>query len=138
MLALIADIAQKAATLNPHLGENALQQTHGIVLIDELDLHLHPRWQRSVVENLRTTFPNIQFICTTHSPFLIQSLRSSEEIIMLDGLPSAQISNKSLDDIAIGIMAVNEQKTSDRYHAMKITATEFNPNHYPQPHQQSL
>ena len=125
LLALVADIAQKAATLNPHLGEKALENTRGIVLIDELDLHLHPRWQRSVIENLRITFPNIQFICTTHSPFLIQSLRSSEEIIMLDGQPTAQVSNKSLEDIAVGIMAINTPEVSERYQAMKSTASEY-------------
>ena len=45
MLALIGDLARKAATLNPHLGERALTETPGVVLIDELDLHLHPKWQ---------------------------------------------------------------------------------------------
>ncbi|GEM_PF-3154147 len=62
-----------------------MKKTEGVVLIDELDLHLHPKWQRHVIEDLRTTFPKIQFIFTSHSPFLIQSLRSSEELIMLDG-----------------------------------------------------
>lgn len=85
MLAMIGDIAQKAATLNPHLGAQTLEQTPGVVLIDELDLHLHPKWQRHVIEGLRTTFPKIQFIATTHSPFLIQSLRSGEELLALDG-----------------------------------------------------
>ena len=125
LLALVADIAQKAITLNPHLGEKTLELTQGIVLIDELDLHLHPRWQRSVIENLRTIFPKIQFICTTHSPFLIQSLRSSEELIMLDGEPSAAVNNKSLEDIAVGIMSVNQPQVSQRYEAMKSKAIEY-------------
>ncbi|MGH9765374.1 MAG: AAA family ATPase, partial [Blastocatellia bacterium] len=98
MLALVGDIAQKAVTLNPHLGPNALEETPGAVLIDELDLHLHPKWQRRIVEDLRRTFPKIQFVATTHSPFLIQSLRSGEELIMLDGQPTAQLANKSLED----------------------------------------
>ncbi len=125
VLALIADIAQKAALLNPHLGENVLENTEGVVLIDELDLHLHPKWQRHVIEDLRTTFPKVQFICTTHSPFLIQSLRSSEELIMLDGLAPAQLANKTLEDIADGVMDVNTPEVSHRYAEMKGVATEY-------------
>lgn len=125
VLALVADIAQKAARLNPHLGEQVLKLTEGVVLIDELDLHLHPKWQRHVIEDLRTTFPKLQFICTTHSPFLIQSLRSSEELIMLDGLAPAQLANKSLSDIAVGVMDVNSPDMSRRYVEMKGVATEY-------------
>ena len=125
VLALVADIAQKAATLNPHLGSDVLALTEGVVLIDELDLHLHPRWQRRIIDDLRTTFPNIQFICTTHSPFLIQSLRSSEELIMLDGQPPAELANKTIEDIAVGIMDVNSPEVSARYSEMKGVATEY-------------
>lgn len=125
VLALIADIAQKAALLNPHLGDNVLENTEGVVLIDELDLHLHPKWQRHVIDDLRTTFPKIQFICTTHSPFLIQSLHSSEELIMLDGLAPVQLSNKSLEDIAYGIMDVKTPGVGNRYAEMKSVATEY-------------
>jgi predicted ATP-binding protein involved in virulence len=87
ILGLFCDIARRAAILNPHLGGDASSKTKGVILIDELDLHLHPKWQRRIIEDLRRVFPNVQFICTTHSPFLIQSLRSSEELIMLDGEP---------------------------------------------------
>jgi len=87
ILGLFCDIARRAAILNPHLGGDASSETKGVILIDELDLHLHPKWQRRIIEDLRRVFPNIQFICTTHSPFLIQSLRTSEELIMLDGEP---------------------------------------------------
>lgn len=125
VLALVADIAQKAARLNPHLGEEVLDHTEGIVLIDELDLHLHPKWQRHIIEDLRTTFPKVQFICTTHSPFLIQSLRSSEELIMLDGLAPAQLGNMTLSDIAVGVMDVNSPEVSLRYAKMKGVAIEY-------------
>lgn len=83
MLAMVGDIAQKAAKLNPQFGNQVLLETPGVVLIDELDLHLHPRWQRKVISDLRRTFPKIQFICTTHSPQLIGQVKS-EEIILLD------------------------------------------------------
>lgn len=137
MLALVADIAIKAVTQNafllPHdeLGledeplPRLLQQTPGVVLIDELDVHLHPKWQRQVIEDLRTTFPGIQFIGTTHSPFLIQSLRSGEELILLDGQPPAQVADKPIDEIAEGIMGVPNAQVSIRYEEMKDVARHY-------------
>lgn len=83
MLGLFCDIARRAAILNPHLGEEASAKTKGVVLIDELDLHLHPKWQRRIIADLKLIFPLIQFICTTHSPQLIGQAKP-EEIIMLD------------------------------------------------------
>ena len=71
MLTLVADMARRAATLNPHLGSDAIRGTPGVVLIDELDLHLHPRWQRRIISNLKEAFPEVQFIVTSHSPQLI-------------------------------------------------------------------
>jgi len=125
MLSLIGDLAHKAATLNPGLGEAALLETNGVVLIDELDLHLHPIWQRRVIEDLRRTFPNLQFFATTHSPFLIQSLRSGEELLMLDGAATAQLANKTLEDIAQDIMGVPHSEVSQRYFEMKQTARQY-------------
>ncbi len=87
MLAMVGDIAQKAAILNPRLGSRVLRETPGVVLIDELDLHLHPRWQRRVIDDLRRTFPKIQFFATTHSPQLIGQIKS-REIIHLDAEPN--------------------------------------------------
>jgi predicted ATP-binding protein involved in virulence len=71
MLTLIGDLARRALTLNPHLEKDVLKLTPGVVSIDELDLHLHPRWQRRVIHDLKRTFPMIQFIATTHSPQLV-------------------------------------------------------------------
>ena len=125
MLALVGDLARKAATLNPHLDGDILTLTPGLVLIDELDLHLHPKWQRHVIEDLRTTFPRIQFICTTHSPFLIQSLRSGEELVMLQGQPTAQVADLSVEDIARGIQGIPNPRVSARYEAMKEAARTY-------------
>ncbi|TYT73892.1 AAA family ATPase [Desulfobotulus mexicanus] len=125
MLAMVGDIAHKAAKLNPQLGSRVLRETPGVVLIDELDLHLHPRWQRRVIEDLRRTFPKIQFICTTHSPFLIQSLRSGEELLMLDGQPTAALGNLSLEEIARGIQQVANPQVSHRYEEMKGVARNY-------------
>lgn len=125
MLAVVGDIAQKAATLNPHLNGRVLAETPGIVLIDELDLHLHPKWQRDVIEGLRETFPRLQFFCTTHSPFLIQSLRSGEELVMLDGQPTAQVADLSVEEIARGIQGVPDTSVSARYLQMKGVARHY-------------
>jgi predicted ATP-binding protein involved in virulence len=83
MLTLVGDLARRAATLNPHLGIAATGETPGVVLIDELDLHLHPKWQRRVMQDLKLTFPGLQFIATTHSPQLIGEALP-EEIRILD------------------------------------------------------
>jgi len=125
MLAVVGDLAQKAATLNPHLGADVLSETEGVVMIDELDLHLHPTWQRHVIEDLRSTFPKIQFICTTHSPFLIQSLRSGEELLMLEGQPTAKLGDLSIAEIAEGIQGVPDTSVSARYGEMRETAKSY-------------
>ncbi|MBA5636169.1 AAA family ATPase [Duganella sp. LX20W] len=125
VLAIAADLAIKAVMLNPQLAERALELTHGVVLIDELDLHLHPKWQQTIIESFRKTFPNLQFLCTTHSPFLIQSLRSGEELIVLDGQPVADVANLNIDDIAAGLMQVPHPQVSSRYTEMKTVARHY-------------
>lgn len=117
MIALVADIARRATLLNPQLGKAASSKTTGVVLIDEVDLHLHPSWQRRVVGSLRDTFPNLQFICTTHSPFIIQQLREGE-LVKLDGELEADYSEKPIDDIAEGVMGVHWPQMSSRKQAM--------------------
>jgi predicted ATP-binding protein involved in virulence len=74
-LAMVMDIASRAVEANPHLGVDALKAS-GIVLIDEIELHLHPSWQQRIIPDLQRTFPNIQFICTTHSPQVLSTVPS--------------------------------------------------------------
>lgn len=83
LVGMVADIAYRCIQLNPHLGELAVTETPGVVLIDELDLHLHPNWQKTVVRDLKQAFPRMQFIATTHSPFIVQSL-GENELLNLD------------------------------------------------------
>jgi len=83
MLAIAADIAYRCINLNPHLKEKALE-TAGVVLIDEIDVHLHPNWQKKAVKMLKDTFPNIQFIVTTHSPLVLHSLELGDRVITLE------------------------------------------------------
>ncbi len=73
---LAADIAYRCIKLNPHLGIAAPRECTGVVLIDEIDMHLHPEWQQTVVPDLLGAFPNIQFIVTTHSPQVITSVEA--------------------------------------------------------------
>ena len=75
MVAMVADLAFRAFKLNPHLGREAAKQTRGIVLIDEVDMFLHPKWQQTVLASLRQAFPYIQFIVTTHSPQVISTIQ---------------------------------------------------------------
>lgn len=69
-LALVLDITRRLAQSNPEL-EAPASQAEAVVLIDEIDLHLHPKWHRQIVHNLTTAFPRCQFIATTHSPQVI-------------------------------------------------------------------
>lgn len=81
VLALILDIAKRLAQANPRL-DDPLTSAHAVILIDEIDLHLHPQWQRKIVRNLERTFPHCQFIATTHSPQIISETQP-ERIILL-------------------------------------------------------
>lgn len=75
MLALVMEIAFRCYLLNPQFLEKAAEKTSGVVLIDEIDLHLHPVWQKKVLKDLHTAFPYIQFIATTHAPLVIGSIK---------------------------------------------------------------
>ena len=120
--AIVGDMVRRLALANPDLDDPL--RGYGVVLIDELELHLHPTWQRSIVENLRETFPNIQFIGTTHSPFVIQSLRPGE-LINLDPDEFGEYSDKSIEDIAEHVMGIEIPQKSDRYLQMMGAATEY-------------
>lgn len=71
---MVLDIAYRMAVLNPCMKEN-ITKTHGVVLIDEIDMHLHPRWQWNIINALRKVFPNVQYIAATHSPILFASAK---------------------------------------------------------------
>jgi predicted ATP-binding protein involved in virulence len=71
-LALVSDLARRLVLLNPKLANPLNGQ--GIILIDEIELHLHPKWQQDILLDLQNTFPNIQFIVTTHSPQVLSTV----------------------------------------------------------------
>ena len=85
LMALVGDIARRLAMMNPGL-ENPLEG-EGVVLIDEIELHLHPAWQRKIVGLLKQTFPNVQFVLSTHSPLVI----SDEPDVLVYAIENAEV-----------------------------------------------
>ena len=84
VLALVLDLARRLSQANPSF-EDPLSEGHAVVLIDEIDLHLHPTWQRQIIRKLTTTFPRCQFIATTHSPQVIGEVEHDRIHIMANG-----------------------------------------------------
>ena len=84
-IALVADIARRAVMLNEIDGAEAPARVEGVVLIDELDLHLHPRWQRVALPRLREAFPRLQFVVSTHSPQILSSAENRQVRRLVDG-----------------------------------------------------
>ncbi len=125
IIGMVADIAYRCVLLNPHLELEATAKSEGIVLIDELDLHLHPKWQRTIVAKLKKTFPNLQFITTSHSPFIIQSLKNKELIDLEGKNMNDDYENIGLDEIVEGEMGVVGGKKSARFIKMQEVADKY-------------
>ena len=112
---LLGDIARRLAIASSHKFQNVpvkiddILNTPGIVLIDEIELHLHPSWQRKICKFLTETFPNCQFVITTHSPQILGELKTDEIWLLNDfnvyhpdssfGLTSNQILDEVMDVI---------------------------------------
>lgn len=108
-VALFADLAWRCAILNPHLLAEAARETPGIVLIDEVDLHLHPSWQRRLISDLRKAFPAIQFVLTTHSPQVISGAsavlsKDNDKLLFLDTYGQEEPQVRELPE-PIGLLA---------------------------------
>ena len=110
----VADIAYRMAVLNPQLLGDICSETDGVVLIDEVDLHLHPSWQQRIIGDLTSVFPKVQFIVTTHAPAVINTIRS-ENLVMLDNhdvyYPSGEVYGKDVNTILRGAMRTDERPT---------------------------
>ena len=114
MLALVADLARRMAQGNPHLDDPL--QSEAIVLIDEVDLHLHPSWQQRVLPDLMRTFPNTQFIVSTHSPQVLTTVKP-DHIVRLrrdgDGIVAAGSGGHTYgapaSDVLTAVMGVDER-----------------------------
>lgn len=124
VIKIILDIATRMCILNPAQEGDVLKNTPGIVVIDEIDLSLHPTWQRKIIGILKELFPKIQFICATHSPFIIQSLEEGE-LITLDQTLDSEYSGESIEDIAEDIMGVKMVQYSEKKRKMYEAAKDY-------------
>ena len=116
-LSMIGDMAYRMAVLNPTLGDRVLEETPGIVLIDEIDLHLHPQWQQTILADLHTIFPGIQFIVSSHAPSVIHSVPRTQIRILDAGeiyMPAAQTYGRDANSILREVMKVSERPAAIR------------------------
>ncbi|MFM6025844.1 MAG: AAA family ATPase, partial [Dolichospermum sp.] len=109
MLALVMDFARRLAQANPQM-ENPLE-AEAILMIDELDLHLHPTWQQTIIPDLKKVFPNTQIIATTHSPEIVTTVKQNQVKILEDyqvkPCPEPTRGRKS-SDIVINVLGLSE------------------------------
>lgn len=125
--ATVTDIARRALTLNRPVDHLPLNEVPGLILIDEVDLHLHPSWQRRVLSDLARTFAGMQFIVTTHSPFILQSSRDMPEAQVVDLNEFADhgpVQQEGIEAITERTLGVPDVHRSPRYAELKRAATE--------------
>ena len=120
VLALAADLARRMAQGNPHLDDPL--ESEAVVLIDEIELHLHPAWQQRVLGDLRRTFPNAQFIVSTHSPqvlttaepqHIVELHRDGDHIVA--GAPAGATYGAEAGDVLSVVMGVNERPPGNAF-----------------------
>ena len=121
VLALAADLAWRMAQGNPHL-DNPLE-SEAIVLVDEVDLHLHPSWQQRILDDLTRTFPHAQFIVSTHSPQVLTTVRP-EHILELHreedgriaaGSPASATYGAEAGDVLSSVMGTNQRPSGNEF-----------------------
>lgn len=131
-LSMIGDIAYRMAVLNPTLGDQVLEKTPGVVLIDEIDLHLHPQWQQTILSDLHAIFPEVQFIVSSHAPAVINSI-PREQIRILDRgeiyMPAAQTYGRDANSILREVMQVSE-RPADIKNRMNLFYAYMDENNY--------
>ncbi len=122
LFSLIVDIARILSLY----AQNRIENTPAVILIDEIDVHLHPRWQRIVVPTLEDLFPCCQFIATTHSPFVIQAI-DLRKIICIDsnGIRDFSSDSSSIEDIVEDIQGIDMPQRGRRYEQMSHAAERY-------------
>lgn len=118
VLALAADLARRMAQGNPHMDDSL--QSEAIVLIDEIELHLHPAWQQRILNDLMRTFPNTQFIVSTHSPQVLTTVEPQRIVELyrdgdniLAGAPAGATYGAEAGDVLSVVMGVSERPDND-------------------------
>lgn len=123
-LAMVMEIAFRCYLLNPHLGKDAPIKTNGVVLIDEIDLHLHPSWQIHVLNDLRKAFPEIQFIVSTHAPLVVSRMddcriyKISDRQIYNFPIQNGRDANYILKGMEVDYHTDEEKEKMDRYFSL--------------------
>ena len=129
LIALVADLARRLAMIGESKGKSASAclALPAWILIDEIELHLHPAWQRNVLTRLRDTFPNAQFIVTTHSPLVLADVpasqvrlltRKGEELSVTE--PSAPTAGRDTNSILAEVMGTSERPEKQRKELRRI------------------
>ena len=112
-ISMISDIAYRMTVLNPQLTD-PVAETPGIVMIDEVDLHLHPQWQQIIIGMLTEIFPKVQFIVTTHAPSVIASVKRENMLLISsdnkNGIqPSTEVYGRTPDTILSSVMDTHDR-----------------------------
>ena len=118
VLALAADLARRMVTGNPHRDDPL--ESEAVVMIDEVELHLHPEWQQRILGDLRRTFPNAQFIVSTHSPQVLTTVEPQRIVKLywdgdriVAGAPEGATYGAEAGDVLSVVMGVNERPDND-------------------------
>lgn len=122
LFSLFVDIARQLSINNPYDG---IGEGEAIILIDEIDVHLHPKWQREIVPALENLFPNCQFIATTHSPFVIQATSREQITSISQGSSTVVTGGNSIEDIVEEIQGVSVPQCSVRAETLSNAANKY-------------
>ncbi len=123
IFSMLVDIARQLS-LGPD-GWREIEHASAIVLIDEIDCHLHPRWQRMTVPALEDLFPACQFIATTHSPFIAQAVRAEQLQSLGPRDPLPDFTDRGLEEVTFKVMRIENHEVSPRYLELLDVAKEF-------------
>ena len=109
ILSMIMELAYRAAVLNPSMED--FSELEGVVLIDEIDAHLHPKWQWKILDAIRQVFPSVQFIIATHSPIVISSIKDARIIKIID-LKTTEVLEPAYGYTADEVLELRQGSTS--------------------------
>ena len=123
-LAWVVDLAQKMFVRYPYPESGNPLHEPAIVLVDEIDLHLHPEWQRKIISFLKTQFPRTQFIVTTHSPLIVQSAedinlvllkKEDNHVVIKQRTDIKTLRGWTVEEILSELMGLDDKMLSDDY-----------------------
>lgn len=121
LFSIFVDIARQLSLAS---SRRPITDVPAIVLIDEIDVHLHPKWQRLIVPSLEELFPACQFIATTHSPFVVQGVNESQ-VQHLDRTLTGGFTDRGIEEITVKVMDIEDHEVSPRYLAMLDAARRY-------------